>query len=131
MKTKVVALIASGLFAAGIWGYSQQMGPQNMQIMCPWMTQSDMQHMQNHPMMGWYMHMGQTQLYPESPMSILAWKDQLGLSESQAGQLKAIEERAIADAKAVLSDQQKDKLASITKGWRPMSMGYCWNLMNQ
>ena len=62
MKAKVVALIASGLFAAGIWGYSQHMGPQNMQMMCPWMTQSDVQHMQKNPMMGWYAHMGQTRV---------------------------------------------------------------------
>jgi hypothetical protein len=26
MKTKVAALIASGLFGAGIWGYSQHIG---------------------------------------------------------------------------------------------------------
>jgi hypothetical protein len=38
MKAKVVALIASGLFGAGIWGYSQQMGPHHMH-MSPWMTQ--------------------------------------------------------------------------------------------
>ena len=30
MKAKVVALIASGLFAAGIWGYSQHMGGHNI-----------------------------------------------------------------------------------------------------
>ena len=63
--------------------------------------------------------------------SILVWKDELGLSNSQADQLKAIEERAIADAKAVLSDEQTTKLARATKGWRPMSMNQCWNLMNR
>jgi hypothetical protein len=44
--------------------------------------------MQKHPMMGWYTHMGRVQLYPGNPMSILAWKDDLGLSNSQADQLK-------------------------------------------
>jgi hypothetical protein len=63
MKTKVVALIASGLFGAGIWGYSQQMGPQNMSG-CPWMTQAQVQQVRNHPMMGWYMHMGQLSRQP-------------------------------------------------------------------
>jgi hypothetical protein len=114
---------------AAIWGYSQMMGPQDM-YGCPWMTQSQVQSMQKHPMMGWYTHMGRIQLYPDDPMSILAWKDELDLSDSQADQLKAIDERAIADAKAVLSDEQKTKLARVTKGWKPMSMNQCWNLMN-
>ena len=87
--------------------------------------------MRKDPMMGWYIHMGRVQLYPGNPLSILAWKDELGLSNSQAAQLKAIEERAIADAKAVLSDEQTTKLARVTKGWRPMSMNQCWNLMNR
>jgi hypothetical protein len=118
------------MLTAAIWGYSQMMGPQDM-YGCPWMTQSQVQSMQKHPMMGWYTHMGRIQLYPGDPMSILAWKDELDLSDSQADQLKAIDERAIADAKAVLSDEQKTKLARVTKGWKPMSMNQCWNLMNR
>lgn len=92
MKTKVVALIASGLFAAGIWGYSQHMGPQHMQMMCPWMTQSDVQRMHKNPMMGWYAHMGQTIVYPDSPMSIVALQDEVGLSKDQIRQLTSIQE---------------------------------------
>ena len=130
MKMKVVALIATGLLTAGSWGYSQMMGPQDT-YGCPWMSSSEVQNMRKHPMMGWYTHMGRVQLYPGNPMSILAWKDELGLSNSQADQLKAIEERAIADAKAVLSDEQTTKLTRVTKGWRPMSMNQCWNLMNR
>jgi hypothetical protein len=129
MKMKTAALIAGGVIAAGLWGYGQQMGPQNTSG-CPWMTQAQMQHVQNHPMMGWYMHMGQIQLYPESPTSIVAWKNELGLSDIQAGQLKAIEERAIADAKAALTDEQKAKLATLTKGLSPMSMDHCWTMIN-
>ena len=45
-------------------------------------------------------------------MNILAWEDELGLSNSQADQLKAIEEKATADVRALLSDEQKTKL-----GW--------------
>ena len=130
MKTKVVALIASGLFGAGIWGYSQQMGPQNM-YGCPWMTQAQVQHMQHNPMMGWCTHMGQTQFYPESPMSIVAFQNQLGLSADQIKQLTAIQEKSNTDAKAVLTDEQRTKLDTVTKGWRAMSMDHCWNLMNR
>jgi hypothetical protein len=129
MKTKSVTLIATGLLATVIWGQSQMMGPHDMG--CPWMSQPQVQSMRKHPMMGWYTHMGRIQLYPGDPMSILAWEDELGLSNSQADQLKAIEEKAIAEARAVLSDEQKAKLARVTKGWRPMSMNRCWDLMNQ
>jgi hypothetical protein len=130
MKTKVVALIASDLFAAGMWGYSQQMGPQNMSG-CPWMTQSDVQHMHNHPMMGWYTHMGQTQFYPDSPMSIAALQNELGLSGDQIKQLTSVQEKANADAKAILTDDQRAKLGTATKGWKPMTMYHCWDLMNR
>ena len=82
MKTKIVALIASGLFAAGIWGYSQHMG-EGMQTMCPWLTQSDVQRMHKNPMMGSYAHMGQTRVYPDSPMSIVALQDEVGVSNDQ------------------------------------------------
>ena len=130
MKAKVVALIASGLFGAGIWGYSQQMGPQTMSG-CPWMTQAQVQHMQNHPMTGWYMHMGETQFYPDSPTSIIALQNQLGLSGDQIKQLTAIQEKSNTDAKAVLTDEQRTKLGTVTKGWKTMSMDQCWTLMNQ
>lgn len=129
MKMKLVALVVSGVLAATIWGYSQMMGPHDMG--CPWMSESQVQSMGKHPMMGWYTHMGRIQLYPGDPMSIVAWEEELGLSNSQTDQLKAIEERAIADARAVLSDEQKTKLGRLTKGWRRMSMNQCWNLMNR
>jgi hypothetical protein len=130
MKTKVVALIASGLLGAGIWGYSQQVGPQNMSG-CPWMTQAQVQHMQNRPMMAWYMHMGQTQFYPDSPMGIAALQNQLGLSADQIKQLTAIQEKSNTDAKALLTDEQRTKLGAVTKGRKTMSMDHCWTLMNQ
>ena len=136
MKTKIVALIASGLFAAGIWGYSQHMGHMgqmgsDMQTMCPWMTQSDVQRMHKNPMMGWYAHMGQTMVYPDSPMSIVALQDEVGLSNDQVKQLTSIQERANSEAKAVLTQEQRANLATVTKGWKPMSMSRCWNLMNR
>ena len=132
MKTKIVALVASGLFAAGIWGYSQHMmGPQDMQTMCPWMTQSDVQRMHKNPMMGWYAHMGQTRIYPDSPMSIVALQDEVGLSKDQIKQLTSIQERANSDAKAVLNEEQRAKLVTVTKRWKPMSMSQCWNFMNR
>jgi hypothetical protein len=73
------------------------MGPQNVQMMCPWMTQSDVQHMQKNPMMGWYAHMGQTRVYPDSPMSIVALQDEVSLSK----------------------DQIKQFLGTVTKSWNP------------
>jgi hypothetical protein len=73
----------------GIWSYSQQRGRQSMSG-CPWMNQAQVQHMQNHPMMGCYMHMGQTHFYSDSPTSITALQNQLGLSGDQIKQLAAI-----------------------------------------
>ena len=59
----------------------------DMQTMCPWMTQSDVQHMQKNPMMGWYAHMGQTRVYPDSPISIVALHDEVGLYHDPVKQL--------------------------------------------
>jgi hypothetical protein len=95
------------------------------------LTQAQVQHMRNHPMTGWYMHMGQTQFYPDSPTSIVALQNQLGLSGDQIKQLTSIQEKSNTDAKAVLTDEQRTKLATITKGWKPISMDRCWTLMIQ
>ena len=130
MKMKVVTLIATGLLTAAIWGYSQMMGPQDT-YGCPWMSQFGGAEHAKRSNDGLVYPYGPSPVYPGNPLSILAWKDELGLSNSQADQLKAIEERAISDAKAVLSDEQTTKLARVTKGWRPMSMNQCWNLMNR
>ena len=102
-----------------------------MQMMCPWMTQSDVQRMHKSPMMGWYAQMGQTMVYPDSPMSIVALQDEVGLSNDQVKQLTSIQERANSEAKAVLTQEQRAQLANVTKGWKPMSMSRCWNLMNR
>jgi hypothetical protein len=45
------------------------------------------------------MHMGQTQFYKDSPMTIAALQNQLGLSADQIKQLTAIQERSNTDAK--------------------------------
>lgn len=63
-------------------------------------------------MMGWYAHMGQTRVYPDSPMSIVALQDEVGLSNDQVKQLTSIQERANSDAKAVLTQEQRAKLGN-------------------
>lgn len=94
------------------------------------MTQSQVQHMQNYPMMGWYTHMAKPSFIQTALTSIAALQNQLGLSGDQIKQLTAIQEKSNADAKAVLTDEQRTKLGTVTKGWKPMSMDHCWTLMN-
>ena len=58
-------------------------------------------------------------------------QNQLELSGDQIKQLTAIQEKSNTDAKAVLTDEQRTKLGTVTKGWKTMSMDQCWTLMNQ
>lgn len=64
-------------------------------------------------------------------MSIVALQDEVGLSNDQVKQLTSIQEKANSEAKAVLTEEQRAKLSTVTKGWKPMSMSRCWNLMNR
>ena len=67
-------------------------------------------------------HMCAIQFSPESPGSLLAWKQELNLTDDQAASLKTVEEKATADAKALLSADQLTKLQELAKNMKPQSM---------
>lgn len=75
--------------------------------------------------MAQYQHMCSMQLQPNSPVSLLAWKDQLGLNEAQTTQIQAIQDKAIRDAEAVLNDDQRSKLNSFAAGWKSQTLMQC------
>ena len=62
---------------------------------------------------------------PEGPESLLAWKQELGLTEDQVTNLRTVEEKAISDAKALLSAEQVDKLKTLARDTKPESMMQC------
>jgi hypothetical protein len=67
-------------------------------------------------------HMCAVQFRPQSPASLLAWKEKLGLTDDQVASLKAVEEKAVADAKALLKPEQVAKLDELSKDMKPQSM---------
>ena len=91
-----------------------QMEPEKMKQM--------MEKMGDNPMMAQCMNMMRTPIFPDSPCSVFALKEQLGLSEEQAKNLGAIEERARAEARKTLTEEQAKKFEVLTKDWKPMSM---------
>jgi hypothetical protein len=70
-------------------------------------------------------HMCATQHSPESPESLLAWKQELSLTEDQVTNLRTVEEKAISDAKALLSPEQVDKLKELSGNTKPESTMRC------
>ena len=62
-----------------------------------------------------------------SPESLLAWKQELSLTEDQVTNLRTVEEKAITDAKALLSAEQVDKLKELARDAKPESMMRCMN----
>jgi hypothetical protein len=67
-------------------------------------------------------HMCATQYNPESPGSLLAWKQELNLTDDQAASLRTVEEKAIGDAKALLTADQLGKLKELAQDMKPQSM---------
>jgi hypothetical protein len=61
----------------------------------------------------------------ESPESLLAWKQELRLTEDQVTSLRTIEEKAISDAKALLSAEQVDKLKQFARDSKPLNDLQC------
>ena len=70
-------------------------------------------------------HICATQHNPESPESLLAWKQELSLTEDQVTILRTLEGKAISDAKALLSAEQVDKLNELARNSKPQSMMQC------
>jgi hypothetical protein len=137
-KTKLAVLTTACLILGGIWlsSYAQQSevhkkateGQSQMQ-MGPEMMQQMMKDMGNNPMMAQCQHMMRTVIYPDSASSILALKEQLDLSEKQTKELIAIQEKANAEAKRVLTEEQGKKFEALTKDWKPQSMMQCMQTM--
>ncbi len=63
-----------------------------------------------------------TMVYPASSGSILDLKDYLNLSEEQVKKLNAIVEKANAESRNILTDEQRKKLESVSENWQPQSM---------
>ncbi len=62
------------------------------------------------------------QYNPESPESLLAWTQELNLTEDQAASLRTVEEKATGDAKALLTAEQVGKLKELAQNVKPHSM---------
>jgi len=111
MKLKALILVGVVLLVSGIWNYAQQPNPSPSPDAPVAMVQ--------------YQHMCMMLLHPHSPASIVAWKDQLGLNDAQTSQLQAIQDKAVRDAEAVLNEDQRNKLNSLTAGWNPQTPMQC------
>jgi hypothetical protein len=70
-------------------------------------------------------HMCTIQCNPESSGSLLAWKQELSLTEDQAASLRTVEEKAIGDAKALLTAEQLGKLKELAQNVKSQSMMQC------
>jgi hypothetical protein len=70
-------------------------------------------------------HMCAIQYIPDSPGSLLAWKQELSLTEDQAASLRTVEEKATNDAKALLTAEQLGKLKELAENTKPQSMMQC------
>jgi hypothetical protein len=67
-------------------------------------------------------HICATQYDQESPASLLAWKQELNLREDQVASLQNVEEKAISDAKALLTAEQLGKLQELAQSTKPQPM---------
>lgn len=111
MRTKFAALITICLVLGGMWLSSYaQMEPKMMKD-----ASGDSMKLQCRCMMD-------TIIYPDSLLIISALKEELSLSENQVKKLNAIEGKAKAEAKNVLTDEQHKKFKTLTKGWKPQNM---------
>jgi hypothetical protein len=70
-------------------------------------------------------HICAIQYNSENPASLLAWKQELNLAEDQAASLRTIEEKAIGDAKALLTAEQLGKLKELAQNTKSQSMMQC------
>jgi len=70
------------------------------------------------------------QYNPEGPGSLLAWKQELNLTKDQAASLRTVEEKAIGDAKALLTAEKLGKLKTLAKDMKPQSMMHMQGMMH-
>ena len=115
MRTTILTVTAAFLLAGGIWLRAQQSDEESTGTA----TGSDES---KTAMMEQCRHMCATQYNPESPGSLLAWKQELNLTEDQAASLRTVEEKAISDANALLTADQLGKLKELAENMKPQSM---------
>ena len=112
MRTTIFTVTAALMLTGGIWLRAQQ----SDQCVTGAPSGSDSKTaMSEH-----CKHMCATQHNPESPESLLAWKQELSLAEDQVTNLRTVEEKAISDAKALLSAEQVDKLKQLARDSKPL-----------
>lgn len=118
MKTTILTVTAALVLTGGIWLRAQQ--SDEGVTGTPSGSDASETAMIEH-----CKHMCATQHNPESPESLLAWKQELGLTEDQVTTLRTVEEKAVSDAKALLSPEQVDKLKGPARDAKPESMMGC------
>ena len=118
MKTTILTLTAALVLTGGIWLRAQQSDEGSTG------TASGSDESKT-AMVEQCRHMCAIQYNPESPGSLLAWKQELNLTEDQAATLRTVEEKAIGDAKALLTAEQLGKLKELAQNVKPQSMMQC------
>ena len=118
MKTTILTVTAALVLTGGIWLRAQQ--SDEGVAGAPGGSDESKTAMIEH-----CKHMCATKHNPESPESLLAWKQELSLTEDQVTSLRTVEEKAISDAKALLSAEQVDKLKELARDTKPESTMQC------
>jgi hypothetical protein len=118
MRTTILTVTATLVLTGGIWLHAQQSDERVTGT--PSGSDESKTAMIEH-----CKHMCATQHNPESPESLLARKQELSLTEDQVTNLRTVEEKAISDAKALLSAEQVDKLKQLARDSKPQSMMQC------
>ena len=112
MRTTIFTVTAALTLTGGIWLHAQQ-SDEGM-TGTPGGSDGSKTAMIEH-----CKHMCATQHKPESPESLLAWKEELSLTEDQTASLRAVEEKATNDSKALLSAEQLGKLKELAENTKP------------
>ena len=115
MRTTILTLTAALVLTSGLWLLAQQSDEGSTGTMTGSQESETVTVDQCR-------HMCATQYNPESPGSLLAWKHELNLTDDQAASLRTVEEKAISDAKALLTADQLGKLKELAQNMKPQSM---------
>jgi hypothetical protein len=118
MKTTILTVTAALVLTGGIWLRAQQ--SDEGVAGTPGGSNESKTAMIEH-----CKHMCATQINPESPENLLAWKQELSLTEDQVRSLRTVEEKAVSDAKALLSAEQVGKLKELARDTKPDSTMQC------
>jgi hypothetical protein len=124
MRTTIFTVTAALTLTGGIWLHAQQ----SEEGMTGTPTGADES---KTAMIEHCKHMCATEHDPESPESLLAWKQELSLTEDQAASLRTVEEKATNEAKALLSADQLAKLKELAENTKPQSMMQCMQEMKE